>query len=424
MKKLIAASLFLTSFFSIVFVSAQTITLSSSPDKSVDQDRLGRIDTLVNDYINKGFVNGAVSLVIHNGRVVHYKGYGFSDVEAKKLMHQDDLFRIASQTKAVVSVGLMQLFEEGKFYLDEPVADFLPAFRSASVLDNFNAADTTYTTVPAKREITIRDLLTHTSGIDYPGIGSAKMKAIYAKAHIPAGLGNFDYDLKERIEVLARLPLVHQPGEKWTYGLSVDVLGCLVEVISGMNLEQYLTGHLFRPLGMKDTYFNVPATKAGRLVAVYTEDSLHHIVRWTKERTGIDPDFPLQSKHYFSGGAGLTCTAWDYAIFLQMMLNGGKYNGVHILSPRTVEMMTSDQLGFPYNGMDNFGLGFGIASQRSAARGVRNVGTFSWSGFLGTTYWVDPKAHLVGLFMTQQVPNSHPELERKVEQVIYQSFVN
>lgn len=427
MKKRIAAHFFLTCCFlsvSLLSASAQTIALLSSPDRAVDPARLSRIDTLVNDYISKGFVNGAVALVVHNGRVVHYKGYGFSDAEAKKPMHQDDLFRIASQTKAIVSVGLMLLFEEGKFYLDEPVADFLPAFRQAQVLDGFNAADTTYTTVPAKREITIRDLLTHTSGIDYPGIGSAKMKAIYAKAGIPSGLGNSDYDLKERIETLARLPLVHQPGEKWTYGLSIDVLGCLVEVISGMSLERYLTERLFRPLGMKDTYFNVPAAKAGRLVAVYTEDSLHHIVRWTKERTGIDPDYPLQKKRYFSGGAGLTSTAWDYAIFLQMMLNGGKYNGVRILSPRTVEMMTSGQLGFLYNGMDNFGLGFGITSQRSAAREVRNEGSFSWGGFFGTTYWADPKAQLVCLFMTQQVPNSHSELEKKVEQVIYQSLGN
>jgi len=408
----------------LVPVFSQSITFSSSPDKSVDNTRLARIDTLVNDYINKGYVNGVVTLVVKNGHVIQYKGYGFSDREAKKLMHPDDLFRICSQTKAIISVGLMLLFEEGKFYLDEPVADFLPAFRQMRVLDSFHAADTTFTTVPAKKQITIRDLLTHTSGIDYPLIGSASMKAIYARAKIPSGLGYFDYDLKERMEALARLPLVHQPGEKWTYSLGDDVLGCLIEVLSGMSLEQYLTEKLFRPLGMKDTYFNVPAAKAGRLVTVYSEDSLHHVVRWTKEQTGIDPDYPLQTKRYFSGGAGLTSTAWDYAIFLQMLLNGGKYKEARILSPRTVEMMTSGQLGFLYNGMDNFGLGFGITSQRSAAREVRNEGSFSWGGFFGTTYWADPRAHLVGLVMTQQTPNSHAEMEQKVEQLIYQSLVN
>jgi CubicO group peptidase (beta-lactamase class C family) len=404
--------------------SAQTITTSSSPDKNVDYTRLARIDTVVNDYINKGWVNGAVTLIIRNGRVIQYKGYGFSDIEGKKLMHQDDLFRIASQTKGIVSVGLMMLWEEGKFYLDEPIADFLPAFKQAQVLDKFNEADSSYTAIPAKRAITFRDLLTHTSGLDYPGIGSPAMKAIYAKAHIPGGLGVVEDDLRNRMDALARLPLANQPGEKWTYGLSMDVIGCLIETISGMPLEQYLTQRLFRPLGMKDTYFNVPASKAARLTAVYTEDSLQHIIRWTKERTGIDPGYPLAGKHYFSGGAGLTSTAWDYAIFLQMLLNGGKYNDMRILAPRTVELMTSSQLPFLYNGSDNFGLSFEITSASSAARGVRNEGTFSWGGFFGTTYWVDPKARLVCLVMTQQAPNSHGELEKKVEQLIYQSFIN
>lgn len=412
--------LLLTVFFSRGF--AQTIQ-RGVPDPTVDSVRLARIDTVVNEYLEKGWVNGVVTLVVHDGRVVQYKGYGFSDIEAKKRMRRDDLFRIASQTKAIVSAGLMQLFEQGKFSLDEPIAVVLPAFRHMKVLDTFNAADSSFTTVPAKREITFRDLLTHTSGLDYPGIGSPSMKAIYAKANIPSGLGVFDYDLKERMEALAQLPLVHQPGEKWTYGLSVDLIGCLVEVISGMDLEEYLAKNIFRPLGMKDTYFNVPASKGGRLVTVYTEDSLHHIVRWTKEKTGIDPDYPLTHKHYFSGGAGLTSTAWDYAIFLQMMLNGGRYNGVQILAPRTVQLMTSGQLPFLFNGADNFGLGFGLTSERSAARGVRNEGTFEWGGFFGTTYWADPKAKLVGLVMTQQTPNSHAEVETLVEQAIYQSFV-
>ena len=190
-----------------------------------------------------------------------------------------------------------------------------------------------------------------------------------------------------------------------------------------MNLEDYLQTTIFRPLGMKDTYFNVPADRAGRLTTVYTEDSLHHVVRWTKEKTTIDPNYPLVHKRYFSGGAGLTSTAWDYAVFLQMMLNGGRYNGVQILAPRTVQLMTSGQLSFLFNGTDNFGLGFEITSEQSAARGVRNAGSFSWGGFFGTTYWADPKAKLVCLVMTQQTPNSHADLEGRVEQAIYQSFV-
>lgn len=405
------------------FASAQTILTTAGPDPSVDYTRLSRIDTFIEGYIRRGWVNGVVTLIMHNDRVVQYKGYGYSDIEQHRAMRRNDLFRIASQTKAIVTVGLMQLWEEGKFYFDEPVSDFLPAYKDMRVLDKFNAADTTYTTVPAKRPITFRDLLTHTSGLDYPGIGSKELRAIYARAGIPSGLGAFDFDLRERMETLARLPLAHQPGEKWTYSLGVDLAGCLIEVISGKNLEEYLAGRLFRPLGMNDTYFNVPGSKADRLVHVYREDSLHRIVPYTVRDEGIDPDYPLRHKRYFSGGAGLTSTAWDYAVFLQMMLNGGSYNGVHILSPRTVQLMTSGQLSFNFNGFDNFGLGFEITSAVSAAREVRNEGTFSWGGFYGTTYWADPKAKLVCLVMTNERNASHSWMEKELEQMIYAIFV-
>lgn len=402
---------------------SQTIALNAPPDKTVDYKRLARIDTLVESYIAKGWSKGAVTLLVKDNQLVQYKGYGYSNAEEKKSMRKDDLFRLASQTKAIVSAGILTLYEEGRFTLDEPIADFIPAFKNPRVLDSFNSADTTYTTVPAKKAITFRDLLTHTSGLDYPGIGSDRMKAIYAKADIPAGLGVIDKDLKETVEKLAQLPLVNQPGEKWAYSLSVDVLGDLIEIISGKNLEEFLSQRIFKPLGMKDTYFNVPASKADRLTAVYTEDSLHHIIRWEKGYFGIDPAYPLASKHYFSGGAGLTSTAYDYAIFLQMLLNGGRYNDVQILAPRTVQMMTSGQLSFLFNGFDNFGLGFQVTSAQSAARGPRNEGSFSWGGFWGTSYWADPKAHMVCLIMmTQQSPNSHGDLSAKFEQLVYQSL--
>lgn len=411
-------------FSSLCFAgSAQTIATNAPPDPSVDYTRLARIDTLIDGYVRRGWINGVVTIVVHNGRVVQYKGYGYSDLEAHRTMRRDDLFRIASQTKAIVSVGVMQLWEEGKLTLDEPLSDFLPAFKDMRVLDKFNAADTTYTTVPAKRPITIRDLLTHTSGLDYPLIGTKEMRAIYAKAGIPSGLGVFDHDLRERMDALARLPLGRQPGEKWVYSLGVDVLGCLIEVISGKNLEEYLSEELFRPLGMKDTYFNVPASKADRLVRVYREDSAHRFVPYVTADEGVDPDYPLKHKRYFSGGAGLTSTAWDYAVFLQMLLNGGTYNGVHILAPRTVQLMTSGQLSFNFNGMDNFGLGFDITSAASAARDVRNEGTFSWGGYYSSTYWADPKAGLVCLVMMNERGMSHYWIEKEVEQMIYSSFI-
>jgi CubicO group peptidase (beta-lactamase class C family) len=404
-----------------LFVQAQEIE-TNAKSNAVDYKELAKIDGLVNDYIAKNWLTGAVTIVVKDNKVVQYKGYGYADVATKKPMKNDAIFRIMSQTKAITSVGIMILYEQGKLLLDEPISDFIPEFKNPVVLDKFNDADTTYTTVPAKREITFRDLLTHTSGLDYTDIGSSKVKAIYSKNHIPSGLGYFDASLLERMKALGKLPLSFQPGEKWQYGLNADLLGCLIEVISKENLEDFLTKNIFEPLGMKDTYFNVPASKAGRLATVYTEDSLHHIIKWSHEFRHIDPDYPTMNKHYFSGGAGLSSTAFDYAVFMQMLLNGGTYNGHQILSKRSVEMMTSGQLNPGLFGDDNFGLGFDITSEKSAAKGPRYAGSFSWGGYYGTTYWADPKAHLVCLFMTQQTPNSHGDVERKFETFVYSSL--
>ena len=404
-----------------MLLQAQIIKTNTT-NNTVDYKKLAVIDNVVNNYIAKGWLTGAVSIVIKDNEVVQYKGYGLADVASKKPMKNDAIFRIMSQTKAITSVGIMILYEQGKLLLDEPIFHFIPEFKNPVVLDKFNDADTTYTTVPAKREITFRDLLTHTSGLDYTDIGSSKVKAIYSKNHIPSGLGYFDASLLEKMKVLGKLPLSFQPGEKWQYGLNSDLLGCLIEVISGMNLEDFLTRNIFQPLGMRDTYFNVPEAKAGRLASVYTEDSLHNILKWSHEFRQIDPDYPTMNKRYFSGGAGLSSTAFDYAVFMQMLLNGGTYNDHRILSKRSVEMMTSGQLNPGMYGEDNFGLGFEITSEKSAAKGPRNAGAFSWGGYYGTTYWADPKAHLICLFMTQQTPNSHGDVEQKFESIVYSSL--
>lgn len=402
---------------------AQVIQTNAKPNSSINMTRLGRIDDLVNSYINKQWLTGAVTLIIKDNQLVQYKGYGVADAESKKAMPNDAIFRIMSQTKAITSAGILILYEQGKLLLDEPIADFIPAFKNPVVLDKFNAADSSYTTVPAKRNITFRDLLTHTSGIDYAAIGTEEMKAIYAKAGVPSGLGYFDANLLEKMNVLAKLPLKNQPGEKFLYGLNSDLLGCLIEVISGSTLDEFLKKNIFDPLGMKDTYFNVPASKASRMAGVYTEDKDHHVIKWSHEFRNIDPDYPLMNKHYFSGGAGLSSTALDYAIFLQMLLNGGKYNGHQILAPRTVQLMTSGQLDFTINGNgNNFGLGFEITSAKAASRLPRNEGSFAWGGYYGTTYWADPKAHLVCLLMTQQSPNSHGDLATRFESIVYSSL--
>jgi CubicO group peptidase (beta-lactamase class C family) len=316
----------------------------------------------------------------------------------------------------------MILLEQGKLMLDQPIADFIPEYRNLQVIDKFNNADTTYTTVPAKRNITFRDLLTHSAGIGYADIGTPTANAIYAKAAIPSGLGYFNANLLDKMKSLAKLPLQFQPGEKFEYGLNSDLLGCLIEVISGLSLEEFFRKNIFEPLGMKDTYFNLPASKAERLATVYTEDSTHKVIKWSHTFRNIDPDYPLMKKEYFSGGAGLSSTAFDYAIFLQMLLNKGIYNGQRILSPRSVEMMTSPQLSFLYNGVDNFGLGFGITSAKSAAKGARSEQSFAWGGYYGTTYWADPKRKLVCLIMTQHSPNTHGEVVPKFETLVYASL--
>lgn len=248
------------------------------------------------------------------------------------------------------------------------------------------------------------------------------MKAIYAKANITAGLGVIDQNLVATMNKLGGLPLAFQPGTQWRYGLSVDVLGAVIEVISGMDLESFLRKEILEPLNMNDTWFNLPANESNRLTTVYTEDSLHHIIPVSKNATGIDPDYPSIKKHYFSGGAGLSSTAKDYAVFLQMIMNGGSYNGKQILSKRVVEMMLHNQLNFPFNRTNYFGLGFEIVSDKGSASQPRNEGSFDWGGYFGTTYWADPKENMIVLFMTQQTPNSHNELEQKFEQILYSSL--
>jgi CubicO group peptidase (beta-lactamase class C family) len=423
MQKISRLYIIVTAVISTIACHAQTsIKTTGTPNALVDYKKLERIDTMVNNYINKGWIEGVVTIIVKDGNIVQYKGYGYSDAATKKPMDKNSIFRIASQTKAIVSTGILILYDEGKLSLSDPVSKYIPEFVHETVLDKLNLSDTTYTTVPAKRDITIKDLLTHTSGLDYPGIGSDNMKAIYAKAKIPSGLGVIDENLLDKMKALGKLPLAHQPGEKWTYGLNTDLLGCIIEVVSGMSLEDFLRKNIFEPLAMNDTWFNLPKDKFDRLTTVYTEDSLQHVIVWSKDHFNVDPDYPKYTKHYFSGGAGLSSTAYDYAVFLQMIMNGGSYNGKRILSKRTVEMMLHPQLDFSFDGKNNFGLGFQIITEKGSSDDPRNEGSFAWGGFFGTAYWADPKEHLICLLMTQQNPDSHGDITQKFEQMVYASL--
>ena len=364
-------------FVQLVFAQ-KIINVESVESVGFSSERLKRIDDAMNDWVKQGWMNGAVGMIIRDGKIVYYKAAGYNDIDAKIPLPKDDIFRIASQTKAITSVAVMMLYEEGKFLLDDPVSKYIPSFTHEQVLDKFNETDSSYTTVPAKRDVTIRDLLTHTSGIDYAQIGSKEAKAIYAKNNITAGLDVHNNKLSDAMNRLGSLPLLHQPGEKWTYGLNIDLLGDLIEIWSGITLDEFFHKRIFEPIGMNDSYFNVPKEKENRLVNLYQEDSLGHLIKQSGEALGVDVNYPLRTKTYFSGGGGLSSTIYDYAIFLQMLLNGGEYNGKRLLSRNTVRIMTMNQIGDIDFGNNKFGLGFAIVTEKSSGESPSQAGTFSW----------------------------------------------
>lgn len=406
-----------------VWAQHTVFQIAKPVSENFSEDRLARIDQMLQQNISDGYTCGTVGFIARNGKIIYNKAFGWDDNTKKTILKTDNIFRIASQTKAITSVAVMILFEQGKFLLDDPISKYIPAFAHPKVLDKYNESDSSFTTVPALREITIRDLLTHTSGIDYPQIGSDKMKAIYAKAKIPVGFVSDKLILANEINKLASLPLVHQPGERFTYGLNVDVLGYLVEVVSGKNLDQFFKEQIFKPLGMNDTYFYLPSSKFSRLVNVNTEDENHHMKKWdTNTFKGISADYPKSDGTYFSGGAGLVSTIQDYASFLQMMLNGGVYNDQRILAKSTVELMTTNQIGNLSLGANKFGLGFELTTQNGQAKLGITEGSFAWGGFFATIYWVDPKEKLVCLLFMQQWPLSHGEIQDKFKAMVYQAL--
>lgn len=399
----------------------------NAAEVNVSPERLKRMDQLLQGKISEGYINGAVGLIARNGKIVYYKAFGVDDIDKKTPMKKDAIFRIASQTKAITSVAVMMLYEEGKFLLDDPLSKYIPAFSIPVVVDQFNAKDTSYTTKPAKQPITIRHLLTHTSGIDYTLIGTDTMKAIYAKAGIPFGNVSKPMLLAEAMTKLAKLPLRHHPGERFTYGLSADVLGYLVEVISKMTLDQFLQQRLFKPLGMTDTYFYLPIAKHERLVTINVSDGKNQPRKWKdSDWPYLNTNYPNVKGTYFSGGAGLSSTIMDYAIFLQMMLNGGQYNGHRFLSKHTIDLMTTNQIGNlqwsdPHYPLDRFGLGLAIITKAGEARLGQSEGSYEWGGAYNTFYWVDPKKKLVCLIYSQQVPFSW-ELDDSFKAVVYQAL--
>ncbi len=403
-------------------VDAQALPPGKPAENGFSAERLSRIDQLVNEHVEKQWVNGAVVMIVRNGKVIHHKAYGCSGTEKKVVMRKDDIFRIASQTKAITSLAVMMLWEEGKFFLDDPVSRYIPEFKNPKVLGTVNWSDTTFSSRPAISEITIRQLLTHTSGIDYSAIGSQEFKAIYKKAGIPSGIGTPKDLLADKMKKLGEMPLRHNPGEAFTYGLNTDVLGYLVEVISGMSLDQFFRTRIFQPLGMQDTWFYLPKEKRSRLVPLY-EVSNGKLKRVTgKSFDSTDPDYPANEGRYFSGGAGLSSTTEDYARFMQMFLNKGEFNGARLLSRKTVELMLTNQTQPPIT--SQFGLGFGLETDKNDHESIVSLGTFSWGGAFSTSYWADPKEKLIGLIYTNVTTSPYRSMNEKVRTLIYQAIVD
>lgn len=375
---------------------------SSSASAGMSSERLALIDDLLSQSVKDGDIPGAVALIARNGKIVYHKSFGKADNASGRSMKNDDIFRIASQSKAITSTAVMMLWEEGKFKLDDPISKYIPAFKNARVLDTFNESDSTYTTKSAEKEITIRHLITHTSGVGYGVIdGDARIKKIYAKAGVTDLFTTENISIEESVKILAKLPIHHNPGEKFTYSEGLDVLGYFIEVISGMPFDKYLRTRIFDPLGMDDTWFYLPKSKHNRLVTVQEKKDK----KWSKlPITFYDTDYPIKgAKRFFSGGAGLSSTAKDYAIFLQMYLNNGELNGVRILSRTTVQTIMGNQIGDIWGDRGKYyGLAFGVVDEKGQnLGGIGSEGTFDWGGYFNTQYFADPKEKIIGVLMKQ-----------------------
>lgn len=401
------------------------MTEASPESAGLSAERLNLITSMLEESISSGEIPGAVALVARNGKIVYWNAFGMADNQAGRKLKRDDIFRIASQTKAITATAVMMLWEQGKFQLDDPISNYIPEFKNTGLLKSFRYADTTWTTEPVKTPITIRHLLNHTSGLGYGVIdGDERFKMMYKKVGVTDLFTTENITIAESVKKLATLPLHHQPGEKYTYSEGLDVLGYFVEIVSGEPFDVFLKKHIFDPLGMNDTYFYLPQEKAGRLVRVQKPES----GKWMPwPVTFYDTDYPVKgARRFFSGGAGLSSTARDYATFLQMYLNGGELNGVRILSRSTVEVIMANQTGdlFSWGGGDKyFGLAFGVVTDAGVAKGgLGSKGSFDWGGYFNTQYFADPQEKVIGILMkqTQGLPSDNTGW--KFRQLVFQSI--
>jgi CubicO group peptidase (beta-lactamase class C family) len=401
--------------------AAQNLSRAIPEEVGMSSARLERLSAALNAYVDRGELSGATAIVVRHGKVAYLEAFGQRDLEDRSPMTTDAIFRIASQTKAPVSVGVMMLQEEGKLLITDPVGKYLPEFSQTTV--GVSNSQGGYNVVPANRPIVIRDLLTHTAGISY-GTGAAAER--WEEAGITGWyFANRDEPVGATIARVAKLPMAAHPGTQWVYGYNTDILGALIERVSGQPLDVYMRERILEPLGMYDTHFYLPIEDRNRLATVYsaTDGGLERAPEpGLMVGQGAYVDGPRRS---FSGGAGFLSTVSDYARFLQMMLNGGELDGVRILTPKTVELMTVDHLrGIPFRDGQGFGLGFSVVTDLGARGIPGSIGEYGWGGAYHSTYWVDPEEELIVVYLTNLIPAGGLDDQGKVRALIYQALMN
>ena len=403
-------------------IAAADLSRSRPEELGISSERLGRLDTVLNSYVEENLIAGQVLLVLRKGRIAHSLANGMRDIEATDPMKEDTIFRIASQTKALVSTGIMILHERGQLDISHPLSRYIPEWENVQVaVPNENGS---YNLEPVERPITLRHLLTHTAGMSY-GTGPASRE--WEEADFQGWyFANKTETIGESIARMASLPLDAHPGTAWIYGYNTDILGAVIEKASGMDLNNFLQQEIFEPLEMSDSHFYLPENKRDRLAVVYQPKpggGIQAIPATDGMRSqGLYIDGPRIS---YSGGAGLLSTANDYARFLQMTLNGGELDGKRILSRKTIELMTTNHLGdLPFRSGQGFGLGFSIVTDLGERGTLGSVGEYGWGGAYHSTYWVDPLEELVVVYLTQIIPATGLDDYSKLRSGVYQAIID
>ena len=406
----------------LIIVASTSACNGAAPMAGFELSRLDRIDDLINEEIADEKIAGAVALVARDGKIAYHKAFGHADIDSQTAMERDSIFRIASMTKAITSVGVMILYERGYFQLNDPVSRFLPIFKSPQVAVAFSEESDVTETRPALREISVSDLLTHSSGITYTFMQQPLQKS-YQLAGVIDGLTAANVELEEVMQRLATQPLLFDPGESFAYGLNTDVLGYFIEVVSGKSLDRFFHDEIFEPLGMNDTFFYLPESRASRLVTLYAEVDGLQVSDGTEADIKLDnPRYPIEGeKSYFSGGAGLSSTAYDYFRFLEMLRNEGSLDGVRMLSRKSVELMRTAKIDLDADEGADFGLGFAVIGDLGEYGELGSKGSYSWGGAFNTSFWIDPRERVVGVFMSQVRPYTS-DISYRFRTAVYQAL--